>query len=152
VETKESQLGLQPIKAADVCRVMIFASIVCGGIGALLFGKIEALSRYGSSTEVYVPALYIPWLIGGVFSAVFWWVLGEIAGSVHRLERSAVGSSSVQQTTNFSPKAVTQPTSPVVEQTTQTWSKGTLLLIYAVVAGLGIALAIFLATKQGLFG
>lgn len=152
METKESQLGLQSIKAADVCRVMIFVSIVCGGIGALFFGKVEALSRYGSSAEVYIPALYVPWLVGGVFSAVFWWVLGEIAGSVHRLERSAAGSGSVQQPTNFSPKAVTQPTSPVVEQATQTWSKGTLLLVYAVVAGLGIALAIFLASNQGLIG
>lgn len=131
---------------------MIFVSIVCGGIGAVFFGKVEALSRYGSSAEVYVPALYVPWLVCGVFSAVFWWVLGEIAGSVHRLERSAAGSGSVQQPTNFSPKAVTQPTSPVVEQATQTWSKGTLLLVYAVVAGLGIALVIFLASKQGLIG
>lgn len=152
METKESQVGLQPIKAADVCRVMIFVSIVCGGVGALFFGKVEALSRYGSSAEVYVPTLYVPWLVGGFFSAVFWWVLGEIAGSVHRLERSAAGNSPVQQTTSFSPKAAAQPLSPAVEQVAQTWSKGTLILVYAVVAGLGIALAIFLASKQGLIG
>lgn len=150
--TKESQVGSQSIKAADVCRVMIFVSIVCGGIGALFFGKVEALSRYGSSAEVYLPVLYIPWLIGGGFSAVFWWVLGEIAGSVHRLERNGVVSGSAQQTSSFATKAVSQPISPVVEQAAQTWSKGTLLLVYAVVAGLGIALAIFLASKQGLIG
>ncbi|MBY6346560.1 hypothetical protein E5C31_11370 [Providencia rettgeri] len=150
--TKESQVGSQSIKAADVCRVMIFVSIVCGGIGALFFGKVEALSRYGSSAEVYVPALYTPWLIGGVLSAVFWWVLGEISGAVSRLERAVPESCSVQQTTNFAPKAATQPSSPVAEQAAQTWSKGKLLLIYAVVAGLGIALAIFLASKQGLIG
>ena len=150
--TKESQVGSQPIKAADVCRVMIFVSLVCGGVGALFFGKVEELSRYGSSAEVYLPALYIPWLIGGVFSAVFWWVLGEISGSLSRLERAAPDSSAVQQTTNFASKVATQPSSPVAEQVPQTWSKGTLLLVYAVVAGLGIALAAFLASKQGLIG
>lgn len=150
--TKESQVGSQSIKAADVCRVMLFVSIVCGGVGALFFGKVEALSRYGSSAEVYVPALYVPWLTGGIFGAVFWWVLGEIAGSLHRLERSGAVSSLVQQTNNFVPKAVTQQIAPVAEQAAQTWGKGTLLLIYAVVAGLGIALAIFLASKQGLIG
>ncbi len=148
--TKEPQVGSQSIKAADVCRAMIFVSLVCGGVGALFFGKVEELSRYGSSAEVYLPALYIPWLIGGVFSAVFWWVLGEISGSLNRLERAEPESGKVRQINTFASKAVTQPGSSVAEKSAQTWSIGTLLSIYAVVAGMGIALAIFLASKQGL--
>ena len=62
-----------------LCVLMALASLGGGVVGAIVLGKIEVISRYGSYTRAeYVPELVAYWLIGGIVFALAWYVLGGI--------------------------------------------------------------------------
>lgn len=62
----------------SVCMLMAIFSIIGGIVGAILLGK-ATVSMYGSFIrEEYIPELVAYWLIGGIGSAVFWYVVSGL--------------------------------------------------------------------------
>ena len=61
-----------------LCVLMALASLGGGVVGAIALGKVE-VDLYGLITRAeYVPELVTYWLIGGVVSALAWYVLSGI--------------------------------------------------------------------------
>ncbi|MHC9012095.1 hypothetical protein ACYX79_10780 [Stenotrophomonas rhizophila] len=69
----------------DIGRLMLFLSVIAGGVGILAFGRIPAVSRWGIIYEWH-PLGVVAILIGAVWAAALSWAVYRAGTTLRWLE------------------------------------------------------------------
>lgn len=69
----------------DIGRLMLFLSVVAGGIGVFAFGRIPSVTRWGISYEWH-PLAVLAVLVGAVWAVALSWAVYRLGTSLRWLE------------------------------------------------------------------